>query len=47
MQILYVKTEPFRVRLVVGGDKLDYHEDAGAPAASMLETKLLVNSRNS
>ena len=39
-----LKPEPFRIRLVVGGDKLDYFEDAGSPAASMLETKLLVNS---
>ena len=39
-----LNAEPFQIRLVVGGDKLDFAEDAGAPAASMLETKLLVNS---
>ena len=39
-----LKTEPFRIRLVVGGDRLDFADDTGAPAASMLETKLLVNS---
>ena len=38
------KTEPFRIRLVVGGDKLEYNSDAGSPAASLLETKLLLNS---
>ena len=38
------KTEKHRVRMVVGGDRLNYAEDAGAPAASLLETKLLVNS---
>ena len=39
-----LKSEQYRVRLVVGGDGLDYNEDAGAPAASMLETKILLNS---
>ena len=39
-----LKTEPYRVRLVVGGDKLTFDNDASSPAASMLETKLLVNS---
>lgn len=39
-----LKEEKFRVRLVVGGDKLTYEEDAGSPAASILETKLLINS---
>ena len=39
-----LKSEPFRIRLVVGGDRLEYTADAGSPAASMLETKLLVNS---
>ena len=39
-----LKSEPYRVRLVVGGDKLVYLADSGAPAASMLETKLMVNS---
>ena len=38
------KAETHRVRMVVGGDKLHYDDDAGAPAASLLETKLLINS---
>ena len=28
----------------MGGDRLVYLDDAGAPAATMLETKLLLNS---
>ena len=28
----------------MGGDKLPYPDDAGSPAANMLETKLLINS---
>ena len=39
-----LKSEPYRVRLVVGGDRLSYFDDAGAPAATMLETKILLNS---
>ena len=39
-----LKDEPWRVRLVVGGDKLTYDFDAGSPAASLLETKILLNS---
>ena len=39
-----LKTEPHRVRLTVGGDKLDCHYDAGSPAASLLEKKLISNS---
>ena len=42
--IRHLKDEPYRVRLVVGGDKLPYDDDAGSPAASILETKLLINS---
>ena len=38
------KDDPYRIRLVVGGDKLEYDQDAGSPAASILETKLLINS---
>ena len=29
---------------MAGGDKLNYVGDAGAPAASLLETKLMINS---
>ena len=39
-----LKTEPHRVRITVGGDRLTYTSDAGSPAANLLETKLLVNS---
>jgi len=39
-----LKDEPYRARMVVGGDKLTYHDNAGSPAASLLETKLLLNS---
>ena len=39
-----LKSEPHRVRITVGGDKLTYNDDAGAPAANLLETKILVNS---
>ena len=39
-----LKEEEWRIRLVVGGDKLDYDNDSGSPAASLLETKLLLNS---
>ena len=39
-----LKSEPHRVRITVGGDRLSYAADAGSPAANLLETKLLVNS---
>ena len=39
-----LKTEPYRVRITVGGDKLNYDLDAGSPAANLIETKLLINS---
>ena len=39
-----LKSEPNRVRLTVGGDKLSYDDDAGSPAASILETKIMLNS---
>ena len=39
-----MKAEKYRVRLTVGGDKLEYNADAASPAASLLETKLLLNS---
>ena len=39
-----LKEEKYRARIVVGGDKLSYDEDAGSPAASLLDTKLLLNS---
>ena len=39
-----LKTEKFRIRLTAGGDRLTFDGDASAPAASLLETKLLINS---
>ena len=39
-----LKSEPWRVRLVVGGDKLDYNPDIGSPASDLTETKILLNS---
>ena len=39
-----LKTEKYRIRLVAGGDKLEYDGDPGAPAASLIETKLMINS---
>ena len=39
-----LKAEQYRIRLVAGGDKLLYDGDAGAPADSLLETKLMINS---
>ena len=38
------KEEKYRVRLTVGGDVLDYYGNAASPAASLIETKLLINS---
>ena len=39
-----LNTEPWRVRLTVGGNKLPYEVDAGSPAYNLIETKILVNS---
>ena len=39
-----LKDEKYRVRLVIWGDKLECDLDVGAPAASILETKILINS---
>ena len=39
-----LKDEKWRIRIVVGGDKLPYDSDSGSPATNMLETKLLFNS---
>ena len=38
------KEEEYRVRLTVVGDRLPYNDDVSSPAASLLETKLLLNS---
>ena len=39
-----LKSEPYRVRLVVGGDRLSYPDDAASPTTDLLETKILLNS---
>ena len=39
-----LKDEKYRLRLTVGGDRLYYEDDAASPAASLLETKILLNS---
>ena len=39
-----LKDESYRIGLVVGGNKLSYDQDTGAPAVSLLETKILLNS---
>ena len=39
-----LKTEKFRVHLTVGGDQLQYLDDTASPAATLLETKILLNS---
>ena len=39
-----LKNKKYRVRITVGGDRLEYEGDAGSPAANMLETKILLNS---
>ena len=39
-----LKDEQWRVRLVVGVDKLVYSSNTGSPAKDMVETKLLLNS---
>ena len=39
-----LKTEKYRCRIVAGGDRLTYDEDASSPATDILETKLLLNS---
>ena len=39
-----LKSEPFRVRMTVGGDKLEYPDETASPAALLIETKLIINS---
>ena len=39
-----LKSEPWRIRCVVGGDKLPYYASTSSPAASMMDTKLMLNS---
>ena len=37
----HLKDEQYRVRIIVGGDKLTYLDDAGSPTANLMETKKL------
>ena len=39
-----LKHENHRVRVTLGGDMISYAQDAGSPAANLLETKILLNS---
>ena len=39
-----LKDEPWRVRLVVDGDRLTYEYESRSPAVSLIETKPLINS---
>ena len=39
-----LKNEKYRVRLTIGGDRLEYIYDTSAPAANLVETKILLNS---
>ena len=39
-----LKKEIHRVRMTVGGDRLEYFEDTASPAATLLDTKLILNS---
>ena len=39
-----LKSDPYRVRITVGGDRLIYSNDAGSPASNIIETKILLNS---
>ena len=39
-----LKAKVHRVRIIVGGDRLECSDDTGFPAANLVETKILVNS---
>ena len=39
-----LKSEPYRVKITVGGDRLEYPDDALSLAASILDSKLIFNS---
>ena len=39
-----LKSEPYRVRMTVGGDRLDYPDETASPAASLIESKMIFNS---
>ena len=44
MDIRPLKEEKYRVRITVGGDKLDFCGDASSVEASLATVKLLLNS---
>ena len=39
-----LKEKKWRIRCVIGGDKLPYENDSGSPATDLIETKILFNS---
>ena len=39
-----LKDETHRVRMTVGGDRLDFEDDTSSPAVSLLDTKIMLNS---
>ena len=39
-----LKEEKHRVRLTIGGDKLDYHNETASPTANLIDTKILIHS---
>ena len=39
-----LKAEKYRVRMTIGGDKLEYNNETASPTVSLIETKLLLNS---
>ena len=39
-----LKKEMYRVRMTVGGDRLEYFDDTASPTATLLDTKLILNS---
>jgi hypothetical protein len=39
-----LKEEKYRVRLTVGGDRLEYPDDPSSPAAALTDTKIMINS---
>ena len=38
-----LKDDEWIVRLIIGGDKIEYQADYGSPTADMVETKILFN----
>ena len=39
-----LKEEKYRVRLTIGGDKLDYDQETALPTTNLIDTKILINS---